>query len=180
MQPIIDHTKLIEACKRNDAKAQMAVYKKYSAAMYTVCLRYLNNSGEAEDAMQEAFLKAFTKIHQFTGESTFGAWLKRIVVNQCIDSLNKRKLELEEWNENHLEPFEEGNDSENDYINHSISSIQQAIQKLPTTAKEVLNLYLFEGYDHAEIADITQQKPGTVRVNYLRAKSKLLELLQNN
>ena len=90
---------LINACKRGNQKAQMQIYDSYCDAMYNVACRYLNNREDAKDVMQEAFLKAFTRLTQYKGEVAFGAWLKRIVINQCIDTLKKRSLVYEEMND---------------------------------------------------------------------------------
>ena len=90
---MIQH-KLIEACKNNDRRAQLKLYNQYCQGMHYVALRFLKDPFEAEDAMQEAFIKAFAKLQQFTGEVTFGAWLKRIVINKCIDKLKAKKMEL--------------------------------------------------------------------------------------
>ena len=92
------HVDIIEKCKQNNRKAQMQLYNQYCDGMYVVAKRFLKNSAEAEDVVQEAFIKAFTKLHQYKAEVTFGAWLKRIVVNKSIDVLKAQKqrfLDLE-------------------------------------------------------------------------------------
>ncbi|HBC04478.1 MAG TPA: RNA polymerase subunit sigma-70, partial [Aequorivita sp.] len=90
---------LIEQCKQSNRKAQMALYSKYCDGMYVIAHRYLKDTAAAEDAMQEAFIKAFKKLSQFKGDVTFGAWLKRIVINTCLDTLKSKKLELQSLNE---------------------------------------------------------------------------------
>ena len=87
-------TEILERCKQNDRRAQMQLYNKYSEGMYYVAFRFLKNSFEAEEAMQEGFVKAFTKMHQYNGEVTFGAWLKRIVINKSIDMLKAKKTRV--------------------------------------------------------------------------------------
>ncbi len=87
-------TKLIKLCKKGNEVAQMQVYDKYSQAMYTIACRYLSEE-DAKDAMQDGFLKAFRHIESYKPEATFGAWLKRIIINQCLDVLKKNKLEFE-------------------------------------------------------------------------------------
>ena len=84
---------IIEKCRGNDRRAQLELYNRYSEGMFIVALRFLKDPFEAEDAMQEAFIKTFQKLHQYNGEVTFGAWLKRIVINKCIDKLKSKK-----WN----------------------------------------------------------------------------------
>ena len=106
---MIQH-KLIEACQNNSRRAQLKLYNKYCDGMYYVALRFMKDTMEAEDAMQEAFIKAFSKLHQFNGEVTFGAWLKKIVINKCLDKLKARKMELVAINEQTLGTVEEEND----------------------------------------------------------------------
>ena len=90
------HSKLIEACKKGEQKAQFEIYKLYAKSMYNVAYRFLNNSTEAEDIIQEAFLKAFQKLNSFSGDVSFGAWLKKIVINASLDELRKKKLVFED------------------------------------------------------------------------------------
>lgn len=106
---MIQH-KLIQACRENNRKAQMRLYNKYCDGMYYVALRFMKDTMEAEDAMQEAFIKAFDKLHQFNGEVSFGAWLKRIVINKCLDRLKARKMELVAINEQVLGTVEDQED----------------------------------------------------------------------
>src|SRR5690606_4768042 len=93
---------IIEQCKQNNRKAQLQLYNQYCNGMYIVAKRLLRDAADAEDAVQEAFIKAFEKLHQFEAEVTFGAWLKRIVVNKCIDVLKSKKHQLVELSEVHL------------------------------------------------------------------------------
>jgi len=142
--------------------------------MYNVCLRMVGNEVEAEDAMQEAFLKAFTKISTYEGKVSFGAWLKKIVINRSLDTLKKRKVKFEELNEKI--PDEE-------IVKIEISEIQmehlkKTVQKLPDGYRVVLSLHLLEGYDHEEIAQILGISNVASRTQYLRAKLKLRQMLQ--
>ena len=98
---------IIEQCKNNDRKAQLQLYKRYCEGMYIVALRFLKHSAEAEDVVQEAFIKAFSKLHQYKGEVTFGAWLKRIVINKCIDCLKSKKERLLALEETHLKVIDD-------------------------------------------------------------------------
>lgn len=141
--------------------------------MYNICLRMVGSQVEAEDVMQEAFLKAFTKIDTYQGVVSFGAWLKKIVINRSLDHLKKRKVKFEELNEKI--PDEEP-------VNIEISEIQMeklknAIQQLPDGYRVVLSLYLLEGYDHEEIAQILGITNVSSRSQYMRAKLKLREML---
>lgn len=143
--------------------------------MFSVCMRLLNNETDAEDAMQEAFLSAFKKIDTYKGEVSFGAWLKKIVINRSLDYLKKRKVK-----------FEEINEKSNQFIDHQMETkevnmkvIKDAIQKLPDGYRVVLSLYLIEGYDHEEISEIIGISNSNSRTQFLRAKNKLREILKD-
>jgi len=163
----------IEGCRRGDRKAQFELYKQYYKPMYNVCLRMVGNAVEAEDVMQEAFLNAFTKIETYEGKVSFGAWLKKIVINRSLDQLKKRKVKFEELNEKI--PDEEPVPLEISEI--QMEQLKKAIQQLPDGYRVVLSLHLLEGYDHEEIAQILGISNGSSRSQYLRAKLKLRQML---
>lgn len=145
--------------------------------MYCVARRFVPDPYEAEDAMQEAFIKAFQKLHQFNGEVTFGAWLKRIVINKCIDKLKTKKMELIAVNEQVLATVED----ENDWTVESdvgIKEVKAAIDNLPEKYKYPLLLFLIEGYDHEEIADILNISQVASRTLVHRGKKKLQDELK--
>lgn len=170
-------SEILERCKHNDRRAQLQLYRKYSEGMYYVAFRFLKNSYEAEDAMQEGFIKAFAKMHQFTGEVTFGAWLKRIVINQSIDMLKAKKLELVAINEQVMGTVEEFDDwSVGDSI--SIAQIKEAIDDLPERYRYAVMLFLIEGYDHQEISEILDITEVASRTLVHRGKKKLQEKLK--
>ena len=141
--------------------------------MYSICLRMLGNAVEAEDVMQEAFLKAFTKINTYEGKVSFGAWLKKIVINRSLDELKKQKVKFEELNEKI--PEEENIPLQLSEI--QMDQLKNAIQQLPDGYRVVLCLYLLEGYDHEEIAQILGTTNVSSRSQFLRAKLKLRQLL---
>ena len=169
------HQEIIDQCREGSQKAQFQLYKLYYKPMYSVCLRIINNETEAEDVMQEAFLKAFSKIDTYKGEVSFGAWLKKIVINRSLDYLKKRKVKFEEINEktNQIPDYQ----METKEVN--VQVIKDAIQKLPDGYRVVLSLYLIEGYDHEEISEILGISNSNSRTQYLRAKNKLRELLKD-
>lgn len=176
------HVDLVERCKQGERKAQYELYKHYSKAMYNICFRMLNHVGEAEDALQEAFVDAFTHIHQFRQQSTFGAWLKQIVVNKAINQLRSRKVqwvEIDEWQEAEEanSPSEEISYLEEDQ-SYEVERIRCAMKNLPEGYRVVLSLYLFEGYDHEEIGEVLGISETTSRTQYMRAKRRLLELMK--
>lgn len=170
------HLELIELCRRGDRKAQFEIYRLYHAAMYNTALRIVGDPDDAEDVMQEAFLKAFAKIRTYRGKVSFGAWLKKIVVNKSLDFLRLRRdrLSLEEVGE-----IEEIRDEPADSmdVEPRVEEIREAIRLLPEGYRIVLSLILLEGYDHEEVADILRISNATSRTQYHRAKKKLLELI---
>ncbi|TAG73054.1 MAG: RNA polymerase sigma factor [Runella slithyformis] len=175
------HTELVERCKLGESKAQYELYKHYAKSMLNVCVRVLNHQGEAEDVLQEAFLDAFTQLHTFRGQSTFGAWLKQIVVNKAINQLRQRRLQLvsvddfytpdNQYEVADAEPFDE------EEITLDVARVRQALFQLPEGYRVVLSLYLFEGYDHEEIGEILKISESTSRTQYMRGKKKLIEIL---
>lgn len=169
------HQEIIDQCKEGSQKAQFQLYKLYYRPMFSICMRLINNAAEAEDVMQEAFLNAFTKIDTYKGEVSFGAWLKRIVINRSLDYLKKRKVKFEEINEktNQIPDYQ----MEIKEVNMKV--IKDAIQKLPDGYRVVLSLFLIEGYDHEEISQILGISNSNSRTQYLRAKNKLKELLKD-
>lgn len=170
---------ILERCKKNDRRAQMQLYRKYSDGMYFVAFRFLKNAADAEEAMQEGFVKAFTKLHQYNGEVTFGAWLKRIVINRSIDMLKAKKLELTAINEQVLGTVDDQMDwSVEDGI--TLDQIKEAIEDLPERYRYAVMLFLIEGYDHQEISEILDITEVASRTLVHRGKKKLQEKLKHH
>jgi len=156
----------------------MALYKQYCEGMFIISQRYMKDTAAAEDAMQEAFIKAFKKINQFKGDVTFGAWLKRIVINTCLDMIKTKKAEFQSINEEVLHVAEE----ENDWYVEDETTIQEiisAINKLNENYKVVVQLFLMEGYDHQEISEILDISESASRTNLHRGKLQLKEHLKH-
>lgn len=170
------HRDIIEQCKSGDRQAQFELYRLYSRAMYNVCLRMVKSEMEAEDLLQNSFVDVFTKLHTFRYQSSIGAWIKRIVVNNCINFLKKRRLEIEELKDCHGGTLAEGPEEKTDYP-LSVEAVKQAMEYLPDGYRVVFSLYMFEGYDHKEIADILGITEATSKSQYSRAKRKLKEVL---
>lgn len=170
---------IIEQCKQNDRKAQLLLYNQYCDGMFIVANRFVKDSMEAEDIVQESFIKAFKRIHQFKAEVTFGAWLKRIVINTSIDILKAKKQRLIALDEVHLNVIDNSK-NDNWLIEDAISleEIKQAIEALPDKYKYVVMLFLVEGYDHQEISEILHITEVASRTQLSRGKSKLQELLK--
>lgn len=173
------HREIIELSKTGNPKAQFQLYKLYSKAMFNICVRMLNSMEEAEDLLQESFTDAFMKLNSFRYESSFGAWLKRIVINKCINAINKKKVDLVFPDQ----PVEQDTrDEEIDYsgIDMDVQRIHLAVGKLPDGYRVIFSLYALEGYDHGEISQIMNISESTSKSQYLRAKQKIKELLKNN
>ncbi|WP_191859215.1 RNA polymerase sigma factor [Hanstruepera ponticola] len=173
-------TDIIEKCKANDRKAQMQLYSQYCNGMYIVAKRFIKNDAQAEDVVQDAFIKAFTKLHQYHAEVTFGAWLKRIVINTSIDTLKANKQRLVELEEVHLKVVDTSDDDKwlvDDAV--TIEEIKEAINSLSEKYRYVVMLYLIEGYDHQEISEILDITEVASRTQLYRGKLKLQELLKH-
>ncbi len=170
------HEDLIEASKRGSDKARYQLYQLYSRAMFNVCYRMLNNRMDAEDMLQEVFIQAFQKLESFRYESGFGSWLKTITINSCINFLNKRKTELVYCDEIYLHDMVQ---EEEEKIEMTTEKVLKAMEDLPEGARLVFSLYLLEGYDHGEIAQILNISESTSKTQYMRAKRKVYEILKN-
>lgn len=169
------HVALVNSCRLGDRAAQYELYKLYSKAMYNVSLRILNIEEEAEDVLQEAFLDAFARVKDFRQETTFGLWLKQIVINKSINYLRKRKVEFVSSDELDI-PAEESNMDDED-SEYKAELVRRAISELPDGYRVVLSLYLLEGYDHEEIGHILKISENTSRTQFMRAKNKLKLIL---
>lgn len=143
--------------------------------MYNVSLRIVNKEDDAEDILQEAFLDAFTRLDTFRGETTFGLWLKQIVINKSINQLRKRKAEFVSIDGVDIADVVDNTEED---LQYKVNEIKEALTRLPDGYRVVLTLYLFEGYDHEEIAHILKISEATSRSQYMRAKLKLNGLLE--
>lgn len=176
MKPEIQHTnQLIIRCKKGDKTAQFAIYKQYYKAMYNTAFRIVNDSFEAEDVMQESFLAAFTKLDSFSENVTFGAWLKRIVINNSLTTLKKNnRINLVSLDKVSIREMEE---EKQDYGLLTASEILNKVSQLKNNYKVAITLNLIEGYDYEEIAEIMNISYENSRTTISRAKQKLRELL---
>ena len=172
------HRDVIESCKKGDVRAQYQLYSLYSKAMYNICYRKTNMQEEAEDMLQESFSYAFNKLGSFRYESSFGAWLKRIVVNTCINHLKKRRVDLV-YTEQQRDPVPEDDYVDYEEIKFKVESVMKAMENLPEGYRVVFSLYLLEGYDHKEIAEILGVTESTSKSQFLRAKQKIKDMLSH-
>lgn len=167
---------VVEKCRSNDRKAQLKLYKKYCEGMFCVAMRFLKNADDAEDVLQESFIKAFEKLHQFQGEVSFGAWMKRIVINKSIDFLKTKKDKTVQLDENYMHITEDEDWTVEEGI--SLETIKAEIEKLPEKYKYVVMMFLMEGYDHNEISQVLNLTGTTCRTRLLRGKGLLKEALK--
>lgn len=170
------HQELIDGCRLLRPESQLEVYRIYYKSMYNTAFRMLRHSAEAEDIMQESFLKAFTKIDTYQNEVSFGAWLKRIVVNTCLDKMRQHKMELSEADK--FPDIEDDSPEIDCDESITVDCIKRCIDMLPEGSRVVANLYLIEGYDHDEIAEILEISNSASRTQLHRAKLKLAELIK--
>lgn len=170
----IDHT-FLERLKQKEVLACKQLYMQYADAMYNVCRRILQNQTEAEDALQDGFIKIFEHIHQFRNESSIGSWIKQIITNTCLNILKKKKIIWQELDEK--SDRESESESDGDAINFTIDEIKNAIEKLPNGYRVVFNLFMFENYSHLEIAKMLEITESTSKSQLFKAKKKLKEIL---
>jgi len=165
-------------CKQGSKKACYELYRLYSKAMLNIAFRIVGDIAEAEDVLQESFLDAFNKVKDFRQETTFGLWLKQIVVNRSINLLRKRKMDWVELEDGQLENIPDEEAEDEDETIYKVAIVKDAMKQLPEGYRVVLSLYLLEGYDHEEIGQILNISENTSRTQFLRAKRKLTEILK--
>jgi len=168
----------VEQSKQGDRKAQYELYGLYVDAMFNIGMRMLYSREDAEDVIQDSFIDAFRNLESFRYESTFGSWLKRIVINKCINYINKKRIETKplEDHDYRLHVVEEEVKSDDKY---EIERVKAGITQLSDGYQQIITLYLIEGYDHREISSILDISEGTSKSQYHRAKKKLLEILKS-
>ena len=175
--PNVEEWSLIKRCMKEDQDAQLVLYNKYVQAMYNIVIRIHPNSMDVEDILQESFVKVFRNLSSFSGDATLGAWIKRIVINTCLNFLRKNKrlnfIQLEPGAD-HIEEKEERAPAVD------MATIHHAIKKLPEGCRVIFSLYLLEGYQHKEIAKILEITESTSKSQYHRAKRLLRQQLKKN
>lgn len=173
------HRELVERSKQGDRKAQYELYGLYVDAMFNIGMRMLYTREDAEDVVQDSFVDAFRNLAGFRYESTFGSWLKRIVINKCINHINKKRVDTKplEDHDYRLHVVEEEEVRSDDQ--YEIERVKAGIKQLTDGYRQIITLYLIEGYDHREISAILNISEGTSKSQYHRAKKKLLEILKS-
>ena len=166
---------ILKGCLQNNAAAQKALYEKYSAKMLVVCYRYAHNREDAEDMLQEGFIKVFSQIHTFESRGALEGWIRRIVVHTCINILKKNKRFNESVDIIHASSLQVREESIPSII--QAKEVVECIRVLPIGYRTVLNLYAIEGFSHKEIAVMLDIEESTSRSQYTRAKSMLEDVL---
>ena len=161
---------IVQGCLKKDVKCQQMLFEQYAGKMMTVCLRYAKDKMEAEDIMQEGFIRVFRYIHQFKFEGSFEGWLRRVFVNTALKNASKKKIyftEINDYGEQQpsLEPYAYSSLGEEDIL--------RLINQLPEGYRLVFNLNIIEGFTHEEIAKLLNIQPGTSRSQLVKARKML-------
>jgi RNA polymerase sigma-70 factor (ECF subfamily) len=166
---------ILEDCLRNDALAQKELYNRYSPKMLAVCYRFSHNREDAEDMLQEGFIKVFTQIHTFRSQGALEGWIRRIIVHTCINSLKKNKKFVESVELIHANSIQVREENIPSIV--QVKQLVECIRLLPIGYRTVLNLYAIEGYSHKEIGEMLEVEESTSRSQYTRAKQMLEDIL---
>jgi RNA polymerase sigma factor (sigma-70 family) len=166
---------ILKGCLNNDASAQRELYNKYSPKMLAVCYRFAHNREDAEDMLQEGFIKVFLQVHTFENRGAFEGWIRRIIVHTCINILKKNKKFNESIDIIHATGVQVREESVSAII--QAKQVVECIRLLPIGYRTVLNLYAVEGYSHREISNMLDIEESTSRSQYTRAKAMLEDIL---
>jgi RNA polymerase sigma-70 factor (ECF subfamily) len=172
---IMTEEAILQGCLKNNAAAQKSLYQKYSAKMLVVCYRYGHNREDAEDMLQEGFIKVFSQIHTFENRGALEGWIRRIVVHTCINHLKKNKRFNESVDIIHANSIQVREDAIPSII--QAKEVVECIRMLPIGYRTVLNLYAIEGFSHKEISGMLDIEESTSRSQYTRAKAMLEDIL---
>jgi len=166
---------ILQGCVQNKPVAQKALYEKFSAKMLAACYRYAHNREDAEDMLQEGFIKVFTQIHTFENRGSLEGWIRRIIIHTCINNLKKNKKFNESVDIIHATTAQVREESIPSII--QAKQVVECIRLLPIGYRTVLNLYAVEGYSHREIGTMLDIEESTSRSQYTRAKAMLEDIL---
>lgn len=172
----MNETQLIEGCLNGSYHAQKELYNRYSPLMMGVCMRYASNEEEAEDILQEGFIKVFRHLHTFQGRGALGAWIRRIMVNTALQNYRETKNARMHVEYEKVDFFLEADDDT--LADLSAEDLMNKIQQLPAGYRTVFNLYAVEGYNHKEIAKELDISEGTSKSQYSRARALLRKMIE--
>jgi RNA polymerase sigma-70 factor (ECF subfamily) len=174
----MDEKQLIKGCIGGDRKAQKALFDKYSCKMLGVCLRYVKDMEDARDLMQEGFIKVFTNIHKYTGDGSFGGWVRKIFVNCALERLRQHDVLRNADNISEMNCMDIPDEAEVSTI--SSEELMSCVRSLPGGFRTVFNMYAVEGYSHKEIGEMLQISESTSRSQYMRARKMLQKMILKN
>jgi RNA polymerase sigma factor (sigma-70 family) len=174
----IEYDELVERCKLGDQLSYSQLYNKYARAMFNTSLRIVNNVGDAEDVLQDSFVDAFRHLNDFKYKSSFGAWLKRIVINKSITLLRKKKIQMVDIETTQVADRGDLDSVDEEAFQYKVDEVRKAIQQLPDGYRAVVSLYLMEEIPQEEIGNMLGISHNTVRTQYHRAKQKLMSILK--
>lgn len=172
----MDEKALITACVKGDAKAQKMLFDKFASKMFATCLRYFPSKMEAEDILQDGFVKVFQKLEKYNFNGSFEGWMRRVFVNTALDEIRKKKSIFEE-----KDVSEYAYKIENDYRTDGdlrTNDLLKLVQDLPDSYRIVFNMFAIEGYSHKEIAETLSISENTSKSQYFRAKALLKTQLE--
>ena len=179
MNPEAQLQKLIEGCIQGDRRSQQKIYELHYGKMLAVCRRYAKDHDEANDLLQDGFIKVFTKLEKYNNAGSFEGWIRRIIVNNAIDQFRKKKHDFLLTDSEHLIADEERFDIEDEgFYNIQAQDIVDAMQQLSPAYRTVFNLYVMENYPHKEIAEMLDISVGTSKSNLAKAKQNLRKILE--
>ncbi len=167
---------LLDGCLKGDQTCQKTLYDTYKVMLFRVCLRYAKDRQEAEDMLQDGFIKIYSDLHQFSFQGPLGAWMRRVVVNVALQHIRKNKKFQHSVELEHISNVYQTNEVATSNLN--AQALTKLIQKLPLGYRTVFNLYVIEGYSHKEIADMLEINVNTSKSQLSKAKANLRNILQ--
>jgi len=171
----MDEKQLIEGCINGDRRAQKALYDKYSRRMMAVCQRYVKDTEDARDLLQEGFIKLFTNIHKYTGEGIFDGWVRKIFVNSALERLRQQDVLK---NAEDIDEVDYANIPDESSLSQlSADEIMAYVRSLPDGFRTVFNMFAIEGYSHKEIGERLNITESTSRTQYMRARKLLQKMI---
>ncbi len=169
---------IIEGCINGKPDFQRALYDKYNRKLMGICMRYAKDQHEAHDLLQDGFIKIFNKLGSYNGKGALGAWLCRLMVNNCLDHIRKTKNQRNHVEVDLADTYE--NATSEILSNLSVQDILKYIQQLPTGYKTVFNMFAIEGYSHREIAEELGVTENTSKSQFRKARLQLIEIIEHN
>lgn len=169
---------IINGCLKSDREYQKKLYIKYYPTVYGVCKRYSSSNAEAEDFIQDSFVKVYNSMNKCSAEdeAQLGGWIKKISINHCIDQIRRKKMQFEDDYDFSRMLVEEDDEI---VLRYTSEQVVNAIQQLPPRYNSVFNLYVLDGYSHKEISEILNLKEGTSKSNLSKARKSLQKILKN-